>query len=564
MSLDVDYFSSESGILDLLCNPSDGLLTTNNSDFNRQNSDSLLFPELDLSDDCYNEDIMSMLAELDQLNGLLTPNEAKNSADLASTAIVQPESTHPGPHESDHQYCKPLEGSPPPAQHDCSSTSPISYGYSSDSIFSSSNSPTSVTSEEVYSNPEHEQSEPSPLGGTIEFTDINFGHDPFSMLLQNSGIDHLLPGNDEDTSGLVSLDMDTGELDSDSDDDDTNADSMHFDSSYRKQSSNGLPFTVHDIGMDRNQTNRFQDLALSEEEKALLAREGIELPNALPLTKEEERALKAVRRKIRNKMSAKVSRKRKQEYVDGLEKRVKMCTLQNRQLQQKVDKLEKQNTSLATQLKRLQSMISTRSFSDNLLMLRNAVPFSQKQAQTGTFVMVLALSFALIVIPNVSPLFSLNESAKQLEHKAVGPGRSRSLLAQVDSQLFSANPPNQLYSKETIDDLYSRVPYPFRPENSDQSNRPKDLLKADDGELNGTLLSDTSGLQSPNILDEEGRPGDGNDNNMGKELLTGEELAADMVVEVDTKRNIQEAEGDDRERIDNNKTEDPLTVRNDL
>jgi len=35
---------------------------------------------------------------------------------------------------------------------------------------------------------------------------------------------------------------------------------------------------------------------------------------------------------------------------------------------------------------------------------------------------VLALSFALIVIPNLSPLFSLNESAKQLEHKSVGPG----------------------------------------------------------------------------------------------------------------------------------------------
>jgi len=41
MSLDVDFFSSESGILDLLCNP-------DNSNFERQNSDSLLFPELDL------------------------------------------------------------------------------------------------------------------------------------------------------------------------------------------------------------------------------------------------------------------------------------------------------------------------------------------------------------------------------------------------------------------------------------------------------------------------------------------------------------------------------------
>jgi len=41
--------------------------------------------------------------------------------------------------------------------------------------------------------------------------------------------------------------------------------------------------------------------------------------------------------------SAKVSRKKKQEYVDGLEKRVKICTLQNKQLQQKVERLEKMN-----------------------------------------------------------------------------------------------------------------------------------------------------------------------------------------------------------------------------
>jgi len=38
-----------------------------------------------------------------------------------------------------------------------------------------------------------------------------------------------------------------------------------------------------------------------------------------------------------------VSRRKKQEYVEGLEKRVKICTLQNRQLQQKVERLEKMN-----------------------------------------------------------------------------------------------------------------------------------------------------------------------------------------------------------------------------
>ena len=43
------------------------------------------------------------------------------------------------------------------------------------------------------------------------------------------------------------------------------------------------------------------------------------------------------------KVSAKESRKRKQGYVDGLERRVKLSTQENSTLKKKVDTLEQQN-----------------------------------------------------------------------------------------------------------------------------------------------------------------------------------------------------------------------------
>lgn len=172
-----------------------------------------------------------------------------------------------------------------------------------------------------------------------------------------------------------------------------------------------LPFTMRDVSSGTKSTGSFPELRLTDEEKDLLSKEGITIPTDMPLTKEEERALKAVRRKIRNKVSAKESRKRKMDYVDGLEKRVKKCTVENQTLQKKVETLSKQNMTLMNQLKKLQAVLSLK---------------STRTAQASTCVMVLLLSFAFLIVPNFNP-FRENDSMEDMQTVPI-PGKSRNLL----------------------------------------------------------------------------------------------------------------------------------------
>ncbi|XP_018583583.2 cyclic AMP-responsive element-binding protein 3-like protein 3-A isoform X2 [Scleropages formosus] len=170
---------------------------------------------------------------------------------------------------------------------------------------------------------------------------------------------------------------------------------QHTPDVHKTQQSLGLALTVKDLllsgtmePLQQPSQQGVQELILSEDEKKLLAKEGVTLPSQLPLTKFEERVLKKIRRKIRNKQSAQESRKKKKEYIDGLESRMAACSAQNQELQRKVFQLEKHNMSLMEQLRRLQALVMNS---------------SNKAVQTGTCILVLLLSFSLILVPSLQP-----------------------------------------------------------------------------------------------------------------------------------------------------------------
>ncbi|XP_076330236.1 cyclic AMP response element-binding protein A-like isoform X1 [Tachypleus tridentatus] len=98
-------------------------------------------------------------------------------------------------------------------------------------------------------------------------------------------------------------------------------------------------------------------LHLTEEEKRTLLAEGYPIPQRLPLTKAEERSLKKIRRKIKNKISAQESRRKKKEYVDALEKRVEKLTSENSDFKKIIDSLENNNKSLISQLQKLKALV---------------------------------------------------------------------------------------------------------------------------------------------------------------------------------------------------------------
>ncbi|XP_066255244.1 CREB-H transcription factor homolog let-607-like isoform X2 [Euwallacea similis] len=183
----------------------------------------------------------------------------------------------------------------------------------------------------------------------------------------------------------------------------TNAAKRKFDAHPIREEESEKPITNH----------QYPALVLNNEEKRLLSKEGIQLPSHYPLTKNEEKELKRIRRKIRNKISAQDSRKRKKEYVDGLEDRVKRGSEENKNLLQRVRELQRQNRTLIAHVNRLQALICKSSTS---------------KATPSTCLMVVLLSALLVSLPNMRLLEN-----KQMVNDGEQVSIRRSLLSDVQA-----------------------------------------------------------------------------------------------------------------------------------
>lgn len=162
-------------------------------------------------------------------------------------------------------------------------------------------------------------------------------------------------------------------------------------------------------------------LFLSEEERRTLVQEGLPVPARLPLTKREEEALKIVRRKIKNKLSAQESRRKRKEYMETLERRIDGVRGENDKLRKKMQSLESENRSLLSQLRRLQQGHS-----------------AARNVATQTSVCLTALLLLFVVFLPATPFESLRPT------KMAEMTEGRLLMSEADNcdvPLLPAEPP---------------------------------------------------------------------------------------------------------------------------
>jgi len=183
-----------------------------------------------------------------------------------------------------------------------------------------------------------------------------------------------------------------------------------------------------------SEQHAYQELKLSDEEKRLLSKEGISLPSHYPLTKYEERELKRIRRKIRNKISAQDSRKRKKEYLDKLQQKVTEVEEDKSSLSKRVRTLEAANAKLQAQVNKLRSMLDEAKVKNSNSSF-GAVPpghGGNSVVPAATTLLVLILSLALVVLPTMQ--------GKQKSTASTAPASTNSVENAVMTAFEDANP----------------------------------------------------------------------------------------------------------------------------
>ena len=283
------------------------------------------------------------------------------------------------------------------------------------------------------------------------------------------------------------------EIDDDEEDDDDDDTLLNFDTIMHETDHFIAAHEDDDLSSAESCSSGYPKLILTNEEKRLLSKEGITLPQSYPLTKHEERELKRIRRKIRNKISAQDSRKRKKEYIDGLEERVKQCSEENQHLIKRMQVLQTQNRDLMSKMKKLQTLL-TKS--------------SGKSAQPATCLMILLLSMALVALPNLK----LNKDTINASDLATAFGdqqNRRNLLFDLKSELEDLEPddpslyiPNEHDYVENVYKYVSQLSSEISP-SPPPAKRAKMLVDYDIDSIDEWELKKRSGRGEVNLNDQE-------------------------------------------------------------
>ncbi|KAF5401173.1 BZIP transcription factor [Paragonimus heterotremus] len=233
-------------------------------------------------------------------------------------------------------------------------------------------------------------------------------------------------------------------------------------------------------------------LYLSVEERKMLLSMGVRLPARFPLTRAEERALRTVRRKIRNKLSAQASRIKRQEYMSNLERCMEVSNKENEKLRRQIAKLEGDKRDLISHVRRLRSYVARLLNREDRrtplpLFVRSKTDpkFSKTASQAaagGTSLLI--VTFMILAWTALVPVPSGNSTKTDIT-RANGvfsffPGRSRTLL---ESKSIEAT---------AFEDL-TRVEQSRRSGALEQKMDPSGSSEDPNGEQSDTFLNLSSG-----------------------------------------------------------------------